>query len=165
MTLVIEPASDPAAGCPCCDPLASAPQGYVRRDAEPSAVYFGDWQRVPVPSATVVVSMGRWDVHSGPADRRTAAFRLLRGEDGPRAEILDATALRWSVVDYAGKMLDEAAAQCDPEIEDFRKIALAIAAQDRRVADALAGPGSCSLRLSRRPGTVQPFHVEAAEWR
>lgn len=165
MTFLIEPAADPAAGCPCCDPMASQPQGFVTRDGEPLAVYFGEWTRSPVPCADLVISMGRWDGLSSAKDRRSMAFRLVRGDDGPQADLLDAGGTRWSVVGFAGAMLDETAAGRDPELDDFRDLALRIAADDPRVASALAGPGSCSLRLSRRPGTVQPFHVEAAEWR
>ncbi|PTW63526.1 hypothetical protein C8N35_1011580 [Breoghania corrubedonensis] len=165
MNFVIEPASDPAPGCPCCDPLASAPQGFVTRDDEAVAVYFGDWTRTPVPSADIVVSLGRWDALSQPKDRRTIAFRLTRAAQGTKAELLDAQVSRWAVVDFAGEMLDEAAARRDPDLEEFRAIVLEIAAKDERIADALAGPGNCSLRLSRRSGTVQRFRVEAAEWR
>ncbi|MEI2386590.1 hypothetical protein [Breoghania sp. JC706] len=165
MEFVIETASDPAPGCPCCDPLAAAPQGFVTRDDEAVAVYFGDWTRTPVPSADIVVSLGRWDALSEPKDRRAIAFRLMRGEAGLNVELLDAGQTRWAVVDFGGEMLDEDAAGRDPDLEEFRAIVLEIAAKDRRIADALEGPGNCSLRLSRRPGTVQRFRVEAAEWR
>ncbi|MDJ0931665.1 hypothetical protein [Breoghania sp.] len=165
MTFLIEFASDSALGCPCCDPFASAPQGYVTRDKEAVAIYFGDWTRTPVPSADLVVSMGQWDALSGPKDRRTITFRLTWGADGPQVDLVDAGASRWAVVDFIGEKLDEAAAGRDPDPEEFRAIMRAVATEDTRVAEALSSPASCSLRLSRRPDTVQRFHAEAAEWR
>ncbi|WP_321344213.1 hypothetical protein [Breoghania sp.] len=165
MSLIIEMASEPAMGCPCCDPMAAAPQGYVSRNGEPTAVYFADWMRTPVPNADLVVSVGRWDELSKPEDRRAMAFRLTPGEDGVEIRIMDARKSRWGAVGFAGAMLDEQAARRDPDLAEFRALALAIAEKDERIADALAGPASCSLRFSRRPGTVQRFHVEAAEWR
>ncbi len=165
MSLEIEMASEPTMGCPCCDPEAAAPQGYVSRNGEPTAVYFADWMRTPVPNADLVISLGRWDALSKPEDRRAIAFRLAPGADGVVMKLMDARKSRWGSVDFAGTMLDEPTAERDPDLAEFRSLALAIAERDARIADALAGPASCSLRLSRRPGTVQRFQVEAAEWR
>lgn len=157
----VETAAEPSAGCPCCDPHAAAPQGYVTRDGEPLAIYFADWSTQPVPFADLVISLGRWDRGSTPADRRSVGFRLTVEAGALRPRLGDAAASRWAVLGFAGAMLDEKAATAEPGIAEFRALAELIAAEDPRLA-ALARGGD-TWRLDTRSAGGGSFRAEAAK--
>lgn len=146
----IRPGSDPEPGCPCCDPVAAQPQGFVTRGAEALALYFTDGAlEGPVSAAELTISLGRWQEGSSPAERRTASFRLIRSaERALRIEPLDAAHSRWHVLAMLGRMMSAAETQADPDRELFLGIAEKIAERDPRIAEALAGERPAAARLS-----------------
>lgn len=148
--ITIELANDPAPGCPCCDPFAALPQGYVSRDGAPLALYFSDGALAgPVSGAEVTISLGRWDKDSTPEDRRAAAFRIARSGDGTLCVTpFDASLSRWHVLGMLGHMLTAAETQSDPDRDTFRLLVEVIARDDPRIAQALAQPQAPDMRLS-----------------
>lgn len=146
----IEPGSDPEPGCPCCDPDAARPQGFVTRDGEALALYFTDGAlEGPVSAVELTISLGRWDADSGPVDRRTAHVRLTRTAGGQLdITLLDASLSRWHVLAMLGHMLDASVLGTDPERETFLRVAETIATNDPRLAAALADRTPTTARLS-----------------
>ncbi|AXS38766.1 hypothetical protein [Breoghania sp. L-A4] len=163
--LTIEVGGEPQGGCPCCDPFAAAPQGYVLRNGEPLAVYYSDG-RIPGPlsAAEVTISMGRWHETSTAADRRTASFRLTRAGNKTVATGLNANDSRWAVLATLGPMLTRAELAADPKVEVFRRVALAIAARDPRIIEALQPRDNETARLTPRktggPFTARPASLQ-----
>lgn len=145
----IELGSDPASGCPCCDPDAAQPQGFVTRDGEALALYFSDGALAgPVSGAEVTISLGLWHKASSGKDRRTASFRLQQADGALTIITLDANLSRWNILAMLGCMMSVEQVLADPEIATFRQIAERIAREDPRVVEALAQPAASNMKLS-----------------
>ena len=163
--ITIELGSAPSGGCPCCDPEASFPQGYVRKAGQPHAVYFADWDYGASGAVELMISVGDWGKDSKPADRCAAAFRGRLSEGAALWTGFDADMSLWRSVGMVGKLLTGEDAALDPE---FARLADAIAVQDARIQQALAEIASTSkttLRpVHRKSGTfaAQPAPRESA---
>lgn len=145
----IELGSDPASGCPCCDPDAAQPQGFVTRSGEALALYFSDGALAgPISGAELTISLGLWHKDSSDKDRRTASFRLQMADGALTITTIDATLSRWNVLAMLGHMMSVEQAETGPDYATFRQIAERIAREDPRVVEALAQPAASNMKLS-----------------
>ncbi|WP_346892724.1 hypothetical protein [uncultured Roseibium sp.] len=150
--ITIELGSDPSGGCPCCDPEACYPQGYVTRGGQPHAIYFADWDYGASGAVELLISVGNWEKDSKPADRCAAAFRGRLADGVTRWTGFDAGLSLWRDVGMVGQLLTDEEAAREP---DFRQLAEAIAAGDARVQKALSeteGTSKAMLRPVHRSG-------------
>jgi len=158
--ITIELGSAPSGGCPCCDPEACFPQGYVSKGGRPHAVYFADWDYGASGTVELLISVGNWGKDSTPADRRAAAFRGQMTDGAARWAAFDAEMSLWRDVGMTGRLLSGEDAALEPE---FAALTDAIAARDSRIQQALAETASASntgLRPAhRKTGT---FAAQAA---
>lgn len=148
----IELGSDPSGGCPCCDPAACFPQGYVTRAGVPYAIYFADWDYGASGFVELMIAIGNWQEGSTPAERRAAAFRGRQSNGSLIWSALDANMSLWRDVSMVGQLLS--AEDAAPAAE-YRTLAEAIAKQDLRIQRALAETASTSttkLRSQQRSG-------------
>ena len=158
--ITIELGSAPSGGCPCCDPEACFPQGYVSKAGRPHAIYFADWDFGASGYVELLISVGNWEKDSTPADRRAAAFRGRSADGVTRWTGFDADQSLWRDVGMVGRLLTGEEAAREPE---FRQLAETIAAGDPRVQKALAetaGTSKTMLRPVHRGGG--PFVAQAA---
>lgn len=143
----IELGSDPSGGCPCCDPDASFPQGYVMRGGQPHALYFIDWDYGASGFVELMIAIGDFAEGSSPADRKAAAFhgRLVDGKANWTG--FDAGMSLWRSLAMAGERLSVEDAAREPE---FRTLADMITSRDPRIQKALAAT------LSKSTNTLRP---------
>ena len=147
--ITIELGSAPSGGCPCCDPEASIPQGYVLKTGRPHAIYFADWDYGASGYVELMISVGNWEKDSTPADRRAAAFRGRFSDGALRWTGFDANMSLWRDIGMIGGLLTGEDAGHDSE---FGKLADTIAAEDPRIRKALED-------LSSEPaGLLRPLH-------
>lgn len=159
-TLTLELGSDPAGGCPCCDPAAAFPQGYISQADMPYAVYFADWHHSPGGTVELLISVGDWGRGSEPEDRCAAAFegRMLGGQIEWLA--IDAAQSLWRDLRMTGAPLLALEVEAAPE---FRNLACFIAVEDGRVLNALKQTdGQKIQKLRPRPGAAGVFRAEPA---
>ncbi|WP_417687353.1 hypothetical protein [Roseibium sp.] len=155
----IELGSDPSGGCPCCDPAACFPQGYVSRNGIPHAIYFADWQFGAEGFVELLVSTGEWGRDSGPEDRQAAAFRGRL--TGPKAiwTPIEATDSLWCDVAMIGHLLSLRDTKQDA---DTRALVEFIESADHRIIPALKSvseKSTQSLRPHRSAGGI--FQAQA----
>uniref|UniRef100_UPI00321636A9 hypothetical protein n=1 Tax=uncultured Roseibium sp. TaxID=1936171 RepID=UPI00321636A9 len=142
----IELGSDPSGGCPCCDPEACYPQGYVRKDGQPHAIYFADWDYGASGAVELLISVGNWEKDSTPADRCAAAFRGRLSQGAASWTGFDAGLSLWQGIGMIGRLLTGEEAAVEPE---FSRLADAITAGDARVQKALAETAATSKTMLR----------------
>jgi hypothetical protein len=147
--ITIELGSAPSGGCPCCDPEASFPQGYVSKAGQPYAIYFADWDYGASGTVELLISVGNWDKDSRSADRRAVAFRGRISEGTARWTGFDAGLSLWRDVGMVGTLLTGEDAALESE---FAMLVNAIAAGDSRIQKALAETASASTT------TLRPVH-------
>lgn len=158
--ITIELGSAPSGGCPCCDPEACFPQGYVSRDGQPHAIYFADWDYGASGTVELLISVGNWEKDSTPAERRAAAFRGQLTDGVARWSGFDAGLSLWRDVGMVGRLLTDEDAALEPE---FRRLADAITAGDSRIEKALADTASTSKTMLRPVHRkTGPFAAQAA---
>lgn len=162
--LVLEIGAPPAGGCPCCDPVAAQPQGYILSGDQPLALYFSDGALPgPVPAALVTVSVGRWDAASGPGHRTAVCLRLERDRVGELGILPVSPELsRWKVLGMIGSLLDEQTFEDHPARAGLLHVAETIAVRDPMIIAALAPRDADAYRLAPRPSKAPATPFSAA---
>jgi len=147
----IEIGAEPTGGCPCCDPDAAAPQGFLLHAGAAHAIYYADWlDNGPVTGVDLVVATGRWDADSGPQHRHAAAFRLNRTGTGADIVACDAGASRWRDLALLGRLL--AAGEVPAEMAEIARF---VADADPRIRAALRRTVGSDYRLSLGRGRAK----------
>ncbi len=144
--LSLEPGRDPARGCPCCDPDACFPQGYVLRSGVPHAVYFADWEHGAPGYVEILISVGDWSEDSSPGDRTALALRGRMTKEGVTWHSMDGHLSLWQSVPFIGSFLGS---QDHSETQEFLEIADFLATADHRVEEALGRTREVSTRTLR----------------
>lgn len=120
--------------CTCCGAASRTVHGFVYRDDDAYAVYYGGWSEGhPGRGVTLAIAVGEWSEGSGPRDRVSIGVLAKPTPSSVDFTVLDSSESPWAETPLLGKMLDRDRARAHPALKEVLHVAEHVVRDDSRV--------------------------------
>jgi hypothetical protein len=123
-----------AGRCACCNATSRTVHGFVYRDGDAYAVYYGGWSDGhPERGVSLAIAVGEWTEGTSPADRVSIGMIAMPTPSSVNFGVLNPTESPWGDTPLLGKMLERAQALTHPALKAVMHVAEHVVLEDTRV--------------------------------